>query len=233
MNREEQAAGSSMEVCARQITKEYYRKKQGSNVFTALEACSISLRPGTLTVVRGRSGSGKSTLLNALAGILTPTGGQVEYDGKDIYAMKDEERSLFRGRFIGCIPQGRSAHSALSVLDNVLLPLTLIGERDEKRAVELLERFSIADLKDMNVKKLSGGELRRMAIARALMRDPEVVFADEPTGDLDDENTRLVFEELKKIAASGKTVFIVTHEDGAEAYADRVLTMENGRLQDE
>lgn len=222
-----------MEVRASQITKEYYRKKRESNVFTALEPCCIDLRPGTLTVVRGRSGSGKSTLLNTLAGILTPTGGQVEYDGKDIYAIKDEERSLFRGRHIGCIPQGRSAHSALSVLDNVMLPLTIIGKRDEKKAVELLERFSIADLMDMNVKKLSGGELRRMAIARALIRDPEVLFADEPTGDLDEENTRLVFGQLKKIAGSGKTVFIVTHEEGAEAYADRVLTMENGRLQNE
>ena len=111
-----------------------------------------------------------------------------------------------------------------------MMPLTLYRERDENRAMELLERFSIAALRDQKMAKLSGGELKRAAIARALIRDPEVIFADEPTGDLDEENTRIVFGALQELAREGKTVLAVTHEEEAKAYADRVLLMESGRL---
>ncbi len=219
-----------MEVCAKQITKQFRRKRNQSNVFTAVQPCDITLSPGVLTVVRGRSGSGKSTLMNMLAGILTPTAGVVTYDGEDIYAKKDDELCRFRNENIGYVPQGRSAVGTLSVLDNVMLPLLLYGERDEQKAMKLLERFSIADLKDMKMQKLSGGELRRLAIARALIRDPKVLFADEPTGDLDDENTQIVFRALQKIAADGTAVLVVTHEEDAQAYADRILNMDGGIL---
>ncbi len=219
-----------MQVVARQITKEFRRKRSQSNRLTAVKPCDFELSPGILTVVQGRSGSGKSTFLNMLAGILTPTAGVVEYDGEDIYAKKDEELSRFRNEQIGYIPQGRSAVDTLTVLENVMLPLLLFGERDEKKAMELLERFSIADLKDMKMQKLSGGELRRLAIARALIRSPKVLFADEPTGDLDDENTKIVFGVLKEIAEEGTAVLAVTHEEDAPGYADLVYEMESGEL---
>ncbi len=219
-----------MEVCAKQISKQFRRKRNGSNVFTAVEPSDIQLSPGILTVARGRSGSGKSTLLNMLAGILTPDSGSVEYDGVDLYAMKDEELSRFRNENIGYIPQGRSAVDTLTVLENVMLPLILYGERDEKKAMDLLDRFGIADLKDMKMQKLSGGELRRLAIARALMRDPKVLFADEPTGDLDDENTKVVFGALRDIAKSGTAVLVVTHEEDVQDYTSCILNMESGSL---
>ncbi len=219
-----------MEVCAKQISKQFYRQRNGSNVYIAVKPCDLQLSPGILTVVRGRSGSGKSTLMNMLAGLLTPTEGSVEYDGVNLYDMKDEELSRFRNENIGYVPQGRSAIDTLTVLENVMLPLILYGERDEKKAMELLERFAIADLRDMKMQKLSGGELRRLAIARALMRDPKVLFADEPTGDLDDDNTKIVFHALRDIAKSGTAVFVVTHEEDAHTYADRVLEMDSGNL---
>ncbi len=219
-----------MEVCAKQITKQFRRKRSESNVFLAVEPCDLTVSPGIMTVVSGRSGSGKSTLMNMLAGILTPTEGVVEYDGENIYQKNDRELSRFRNENIGYIPQGQSAVDTLTVLENVMVPLLLYGERDEKKALELLERFSIADLKDMKMQKLSGGELRRLAIARALIRDPKVLFADEPTGDLDDENTQIVFRALQDIARSGTAVLVVTHEEDARIYADRLLNMESGKL---
>ncbi len=219
-----------MEVVAKQITKQFKRKRSQSNLFTAVQPSDLKLSAGVLTVVQGKSGSGKSTLLNMMAGILTPTKGSVEYDGEDIYAKPDEELSQFRNEHIGYSPQGRSTVATLTVLENVMLPLLLFGERDEKKAMDLLERFAIADLRDMKMQKLSGGELRRLAIARALIRDPKVLFADEPTGDLDDENTRIVFGALKEIAQSGTAVLAVTHEEDARDWADLVYTMESGTL---
>ena len=219
-----------MQVCGTQISKEYFRKRGDSNVLEAVHPCDICLEPGTLTVLCGKSGSGKSTLLNMLSGMLCPTKGTVAYDHADLYTMTDADLSRFRNRSIGYIPQGRSMVAAWNVLENVMMPLTLYRERDENRAMELLERFSIAALRDQKMAKLSGGELKRAAIARALIRDPEVIFADEPTGDLDEENTRIVFGALQELAREGKTVLAVTHEEEAKAYADRVLLMESGRL---
>lgn len=222
-----------MEVSAQNIEKFYHRKGAGANAFSAVKPCDLSLPEGKLTVIGGRSGSGKSTLLNMLAGILTPSRGKVLYDGTDLYAMQDAELSQFRSRNIGYIPQGRSAVSSLTVLENVMLPLTLCGETGEQRALEEMGRFGILDLKDMMPEKLSGGELRRMAIARALMRSPKVLFADEPTGDLDDENTETVFTALRGIADAGCAVLVVTHEEEACAYADRLFRMDAGRLEEE
>ena len=154
------------------------------------------------------------------------------YDGADLYAMQDDALSRFRAMNIGYIPQGRSAVSSLTVMENVMLPLILSGEAGEQKALEEMRRFGILDLKDAMPEKLSGGELRRMAIARALMRSPKVLFADEPTGDLDDENTELVFRELRRIADTGCAVLMVTHEESASAYADRLFRMNAGRVEE-
>ncbi len=214
------------------IKKEFIRKSGGTNVFTAVKSCSIELVSGTLTVVRGRSGGGKSTLLNMLSGILPPTEGKVFYDDRDLYEMNDDELSAFRNRTIGYIPQGKSAISSLTVEENILLPLVLYGETDEKEAERLMELFDLTGLRDARSEEMSGGELRRMAIARALIRKPAVLFADEPTGDLDDENTAVVFNILKDAAAEGMAVLVVTHEGEAVGYADKVFRMDGGELKE-
>ena len=219
-----------MEIKAENIRKDFIRKSGTTNVFTAVSECSLSLHPGQLTVIRGRSGGGKSTLLNMLSGLLAPTSGRVFYDDRDLYDMSDDDLSLFRNRHIGLIPQGKSAIGSLTVMENILLPRTLYGDRDEKGAVRMMEHLGIDHLRDAMPKELSGGELRRMAIARALIRRPQVLFADEPTGDLDDENTEIVFRLLRAAAGRGSAVFMVTHEGEAEAYADRVYRMDAGQL---
>ena len=222
-----------MDVLGAKIKKDYIRKGKGTNLFPAVRPCDLSLEAGTLSVIRGRSGSGKSTLLSMLAGLLTPTEGEVTYDGMNLYALSDEECSDFRGRHIGIIAQAKSAVGALSVRENVLLPFLLGsdgGRQAEEDAKHWMERFGIAHLKDAMPRELSGGELRRTAIARALVMRPEVLFADEPTSDLDDENTSIVLNALREMADKGATVLLVTHEAGADAFADVRYRMDAGEL---
>lgn len=222
------------------LVKEYIRvnKRTESNILRAVDTTDLEIRAGEVTVIRGRSGSGKTTLLNMLAGLLQPTYGSVYIDGKDIYAMSEEERALLRNEHIGIIPQGQSAIGSLAVMENILLPHTLFykasdtGETEniEKKAVQLAERLGIADLADSMPNELSGGELKRMAIARALIKDPELIMADEPTGDLDDENTGFVLKLFGELAAGGTAVVMVTHEAVSEDYADNVYNMTAGSL---
>lgn len=214
------------------ISKNYYRKRDGSNVFTAVQPTDFELPEGQVTEITGRSGSGKSTLLNLLAGLLAPSTGKVWLDDADLYALPDGALSRLRNRRIGVIPQGQSGLHSLTVLENVLLPARLYGRGPvpEARARQLLERMGIADLADVRPGDLSGGEMRRMAIARALILEPSVVLADEPTGDLDDGNTAAVLELLRDTARQGAAVLLVTHEAGAARYADAVYRMDGGRL---
>ena len=179
----------------------------------------------------GRSGSGKSTLLNVCAGLLEPTTGKVFLDDTDLYALEDKERSRLRNQAIGVIPQGQTGLRSLTVLENVLLPCEMYGiTGQEEYAMELLERVGIADLAGTYPSELSGGEMRRLSIARALIRNPGVLLADEPTGDLDDENTHVVLGMLRRFADEGTAVLLVTHESDAEEYADEVYRMEKGIL---
>ena len=219
-----------MELRAEGIRKQFLRKRGDSNVFNAVEKTDITLSPGTLTVLSGRSGSGKSTLLYMLAGLQTPTEGKVTCDGQDIYAMSDKALSRFRGEKIGIVPQGQSAVASLNVLENILLPQLLGRAKADltERALALMEELGIAELKAVMPSELSGGELRRAAICRALVNDPEIIFADEPTGDLDDESTKAVMRALRARAEAGKTVLIVTHDRDVLEYADRKYTMEKG-----
>lgn len=223
-----------MTIKAEQVFRRFFRNRGSSNVFTAVEKTDLELAGGSFTVVTGRSGGGKSTLLNLLSGLLGPTGGTVSVDGADLYAMDDGSLSLFRNRNFGMVPQGQTAVFSLTVRENVLLPLVLYGTVDRQStayAGELLERLAIADLAGEMPADLSGGELRRMAIARALVTHPSVIFADEPTGDLDDANTEVVLSLLREQAHAGKTVFLVTHEKEAPGYADVAYRMDEGRLE--
>lgn len=214
------------------LTKEFARARGGKRLFTAVHPLDIGLEERQLTLVSGHSGSGKSTLANMLAGILTPTAGHVRLDGTDLYSLRDEELSGLRNERIGLVPQGHTALRALTVLDNVLLP-SILYTKDEApadRARELLAAVGLGDLADAAPTELSGGELRRMAIARALLMDPAVVVADEPTAGLDSANATAVLTLLRDAADRGSAVLVVSHEAEAQRFADRSYVMEDGHL---
>ena len=219
---------------AEAVSKEFIRKRGESNVFEAVQKTDFTLAEKKFTILKGASGSGKSTLLNMLAGLLAPTKGRVTLDGTDLYALEDKERSVLRNAHFGVIPQGQTALHNFNVLENVLLPYTIYGEKITKkesgRALSLLERLQIADLKDVMPSELSGGELRRVCIARALIRDPEILLADEPTGDLDEENTAIIMNLFRECTKEGKSVLMVTHEKDVDSYADHLYHMKNGGL---
>ncbi|MBR1658951.1 MAG: ABC transporter ATP-binding protein [Oscillospiraceae bacterium] len=220
-----------MVLTAEHLARRYFRLGRGSNVFYAVRDASLSLPPGSLTVLTGRSGSGKSTLLHMLAGLLEPTEGRVALDGEDLYALDDAARSRLRSRHIGVIPQGQTGLKSLTVLENVRLPGLLYGEAcAEEQALALLDRVGAAHLAKARPDELSGGELRRMAVARALAMGPGLLLADEPNGGLDDENTRRVLSLLREQADGGAAVLLVTHEPEAASYADHRFHMDGGSL---
>ena len=224
---------------AHDVRKQFFRKgRDSARDFDAVKSCNLALSAGEFVALMGRSGSGKSTLLNMLAGLLEPTDGSVLLHDpstavvQDVYALSDGELSALRNRFIGVVPQGQTALHSLTVVQNVMLPLLMYGKDDtaEQRALNLLEKLGIHDLADSYPRELSGGELRRMAIARALMNEPALILADEPTSDLDDENTATALRLLREAADEGAAVLVVTHESDVTAYTDRVLRMSAGEL---
>jgi putative ABC transport system ATP-binding protein len=228
-----------MILTAQSISKSFNRIRQDSNIFTAVQETSLSLESGKLYVVSGHSGSGKSTLLNMLSGLLAPSSGKVFFDDKDIYSLRDAELSKLRNQNMGFLPQGQAAIYSLNVLENVLVPYTLHGSKTryeegydtaEARALSLLEQTGIAELSNVMPSELSGGEIRRMAIARALIHKPVLLFADEPTGDLDRENTQIILKLFRELANQGMTVFLVSHDTDAFEYGDVLYEMNNGIL---
>ncbi|SPT55936.1 ABC transporter ATP-binding protein [Schaalia odontolytica] len=221
-----------MIIEATALTKDFARARGGARVFTAVHPLDLGLDEGELTLVSGHSGSGKSTLLNMLAGMLTPTAGSVRIDDTDLYSLRDEELSRLRNERIGLVPQGHTALRALTVLDNVLLPSVLYNraEAPAERARELLDNVGLGDLADAKPTELSGGELRRMAIARALLMNPSIILADEPTAGLDSPNAAGVLTLLRNAADAGTAVLVVSHEAEASRYAQRCYTMEDGHL---
>ena len=217
---------------AENISKRYFRKTGVANNFYAVNPVNLEIKSGEAAVLMGRSGSGKTTLLNMLSGLLSPTEGKVWMDGIDLYSLDDKVLSRLRSEKIGVVPQGRSAIDTLTVPENILLPAGLYGKPlPVEAALQWMERLGIGQLRDARPAELSGGELRRMAIARALAQSPDILFADEPTGDLDDENTRLVLSALYAYAHEmKKAVFIVTHENDALQYTDWVYRMDSGNI---
>ena len=223
------------EAClvAQGATKRFFRKgREAAQWFDAVSQVDLELAAGELTVLMGRSGGGKSTLLNMLAGLLAPTEGKVLLEGRDLYALPDAELSQLRNARIGIVPQGQTPLHSLTVVQNVTLPYLMYRPDDgvEARALDALDSLGIRALADSYPSELSGGEMRRMAIARALVCDPAVVLADEPTSDLDDENTRVVLQTLRSVADAGAAVLVATHDAEARAFADRVLRIDGGKL---
>ena len=221
-----------MELRAEKISRDFLCYSAKDGYFTAVAETDFTLAAGTLTAVTGRSGSGKSTLLHILGGLMKPVTGRVLLDETDIYALGEAERDALRRCHIGIAPQRLMSLAALTVRENILLPALLTGQEEAAavRADVLMERLGIRKLASVAPSELSGGELRRVTIARALVMQPEILLADEPTGDLDEENTHSVLRLLRETADAGTAVLLVTHEREAEAYADAAYTMTAGKL---
>ena len=214
------------------LSKEYI---EGHNIRAILRSASATFEEGEFVAIRGRSGSGKSTLLNLLAGIDSPTSGEIHINGISVTRLSPRDRTLFRRDNIGFVFQFFNLIPTLTVLENVLLPAELagaqLGNGTTKRALELLDRVGLADRRSVFPDKLSGGEQQRVAIARALVRNPRLVLADEPTGNLDDANAKAVMALLSEMThQAGKTLIMVTHSRKMAALADRVLTIEEGKI---
>ncbi|KDQ69237.1 ABC transporter ATP-binding protein [Streptomyces halstedii] len=202
----------------------------------ALDGASFSVHPGEVVAVMGPSGSGKSTLLHCLAGIVTPDAGTITYGGREISAMSDAERSALRRTDFGFVFQFGQLVPELTCLENTALPLRLNGVRRkdaERTAREWLERLEIDGIAAQRPGEVSGGQGQRVAVARALVASPKVVFADEPTGALDSLNGERVMELLTESARSANTaVVLVTHEARVAAYSDRDIVVRDGRARD-
>ena len=194
-----------MKLKTEKVAKDFIRETKFSNVFEAVSETDFVLDEGTLAEIEGRSGSGKSTFLNLACGLLKPSRGSVIVGEKYLYSLDDDSLSKFRNENFGIIPQLSAALPSLTVSENILLPCTIYNENNLplEYAEELMQKLDIASLENAYPEELSGGELRRMAIARALTQDAAILLADEPTGDLDDENTARVFGLLREEAARG------------------------------
>lgn len=221
-----------MELRAENISQDFLRDSAREGYIVAVAETDLCLSSGTMTAVMGRSGSGKSTLLHILGGLLPPVTGKVFVGTTDLYALSEDARAELRSSSLGIVPQQLMSLHALTVRENVLLSALLYGREQgvSAHADALMERLGIAHLAQVYPSELSGGELRRMMIARALAGTPQILLLDEPTGDLDAENTRRVLELVRETADAGTAVLLVTHEREAASYADVCYTMAEGRL---
>jgi len=220
-----------MSLTIQNLTKEY---KRGGRVFPAVSNVSLSIDYGDFVSIIGRSGSGKSTLLNLIAGLVSPSSGEILIDGRSVVSFNDKEISAYRNETIGYIPQGQSVLSNLTVLDNVRVPFYFAKRAGdpEQKAQELLNRVGIPHLADSYPKHLSGGELRRVSIARALINGPSILIADEPTGDLDTQTTGEIMDIFRDISQGGTAVLMVTHELDTVQYGNRAFVVDGGVLQE-
>ena len=204
----------------------------GANAVIALKGAELSVEEGEFIAIVGPSGSGKSTLLHLLAGLDRPTAGSVHIDGKNLYTMTDTQLSIFRRRRIGFVFQFFNLIPVLTARENIELPLILDERKvDEPYLNELIRLMKLEDRVGHLPSALSGGQQQRVAIARALITKPAIVFADEPTGNLDSKTSQEVMDLLKISARKfHQTLVIVTHEEGIAERADRIITLEDGEI---
>jgi putative ABC transport system ATP-binding protein len=227
---EEQAAqheAAGAVVQATEITRTY---GEGETAVHALNGCSVAVGNGELTAVMGPSGSGKSTMMHILAGLDRPTSGSVRIQGIDITELGDNELTKLRRQHIGFIFQFFNLLPMLTAEENIRLPLELAGGKvDEAWVEEVIKRTGLSDRKTHRPSELSGGQQQRVAIARALASRPTVIFADEPTGNLDSTTSKEILELLREMVTNyGQTMVMVTHDANAAAIADRVLFLADG-----
>jgi putative ABC transport system ATP-binding protein len=216
-------------LVARNLTKEY---RSGDNRLAVLRDVSFSIPQGAFVAVVGASGSGKTTLLGLLAGLDTPTRGQVFLDDADLTAMDEDERARLRGEKVGFVFQSFQLISTLTALENVQVPLELRGEYGAgERAAELLRRVGLGDRLDHFPTQLSGGEQQRVAIARAFANSPRILFADEPTGNLDSDSGNHIVELLETLNRESRTtIVLVTHDLTIASRAGRIIGLSDGRV---
>ena len=208
----------------------------GPATVAALAGVTLGIRRGEFVAVMGPSGSGKSTLLNVVAGLERPTGGMVRVDGEDLARLDEEALARHRSKRVGMVFQAFNLLPRFRVVDNVALPLAFSGvpsaERTQ-RARAMLDRLGMSSRADHRSNELSGGELQRAAIARALIGEPAILLADEPTGNLDSANGAALIALFEELHAQGQTVLLVTHDAQIAAHAERTIRMRDGRVVDE
>jgi putative ABC transport system ATP-binding protein len=213
----------------RNLSKTY--GKDGTEV-RALDNVSFTVDKGEFLAVVGASGSGKSTLLHLLGGVDRPTGGKVLIDNKDIYGMNESQLAIFRRRNIGLIYQFYNLIPTLTVTENIMLPRLLDGRKADKEKLEkILETTGLTERKNHLPNQLSGGQQQRVSVGRALINDPAIILADEPTGNLDSKSSREVIELLKAANKRyNQTLLIITHDEKIALQADRIITIEDGKI---
>jgi putative ABC transport system ATP-binding protein len=216
-------------LVAKDLTKEY---RSGNHALAVLKDVSFEIPQGALVSIIGPSGSGKTTLLGLLAGLDTPTRGRVIYDQVDITTLDEDARAQLRGERVGFIFQSFQLIPTLTALENVQVPLELRGEADTaRRSRDLLDRVGLGDRLDHFPTQLSGGEQQRVAIARAFVNAPRILFADEPTGNLDSETGARIVQLIEELnQSSGSTVVIVTHDPALAARTGRIIRLSDGRV---
>ncbi len=213
--------------------KKVYKTRMGGDEVTALRDVHFTVEPGEFVAIMGESGSGKTTLLNILACLDQPTAGNVKIEGKDYSSLKDNERAIFRRENLGFIFQDFNLLDNFSIEDNIKLPLVLAGEEykqmDEK-VYAIAKQLGIEELLKKYPYEVSGGQKQRTAVARALITNPHILFADEPTGALDSRASTNLLRQLRQINQDGQTILMVTHSNVAASYADRVMFIKDGEV---
>ena len=218
-------------ICVNDLYKLY---RIGESAVRALDGVSLCIREGEFCAIVGTSGSGKSTLLNMLAGLERPTRGQIVISGRHIEKLKEDELVKFRRENVGFIFQSFHLLGAMNALENVALPLTFRGEARKtrlKKADRMLDTVNLGKHKLHMPNQMSGGQQQRVGIARALVADPKIIFADEPTGNLDSHTSEEVMRLMQKIVREqGRTLVMVTHDPHEAEYADRVIHIIDGKI---
>ena len=215
--------------------------KQGDLETEVLKGIDLKIEKGEFVAIMGPSGSGKSTLMYILGCLDRPTSGKYYLDGKNVLELSDDELSRIRGKYVGFVFQAFYLVPYLSVLDNVILPVEYFDSRyrkelfkdksPEEKGKEILERLGMAERINFKPDQLSGGQKQRTAIARALINSPEIILADEPTGQLDTESGRAVMEIFTELNREGRTIIVVTHDPAVASYAKRVIKIKDGKIE--
>ncbi|MDY6770970.1 MAG: ABC transporter ATP-binding protein [Candidatus Nanohaloarchaea archaeon] len=213
------------------VTKHY---QMGENTVRALRGASVQIDSGEFIAIMGPSGSGKSTLMNMIGALDTPTDGTVEIEGTDVSTYSEDQLSRLRREKIGFVFQQFNLIHSMTAIENVMLPMTFAGvPRSERkqRGREILEKVELGDRLDFEPSQLSGGQQQRVSIARSLANDPDIVLADEPTGNLDTETGDRIMELLEELNDEGKTIVMVTHDPHDAEFAERIVRIKDGRIE--
>lgn len=210
--------------------KKYYGKSE--TTVKAVDGISLDVENGKFTATVGTSGSGKSTLLHCLAGLDRPTHGKVKFDNRDIYSLSDDELSKIRRQEFGFIFQSFNLIPVLNVYDNIVLPVQLDGKKEDKEYImSVVKKVGLEDQLKKFPNELSGGQQQRVAIARALSNKPSIIFADEPTGNLDSKTTTEVMDLLTNtVSELNQTLVMITHDENIADQADRIITISDGKI---